>query len=272
MQRLHRLLTRRSVRRTDGAFVLEGATLLRTALTAGAEVESVYTAPAAQTLPAVLRAVDDAADRGARVFSLAPGVLERVADTVTPQPVLAVVRQPAPADPGLAGCGFVVVCAGVRDPGNAGTVIRSAAAAGADAVVLTTGTVDPFNPKTVRASAGAVLLVPLVVDVEAGPLLDAAAAVGVRRVGAVAAGGVPHTAVDWTVPVALVLGNEAAGLGAEEASRLEELVTIPMAGAVESLNVSMAATVLCFEVARQRSSILQAMPPTPADAHRGPRP
>lgn len=235
--------------------MVEGAKLVLTAVEAGAEVESVYLAPGAEADAAVHRAVEAAAGRGARVFLLAPGVLERVADTVTPQPVLAVVRQP-PSDPGaLAGATFVVVCAGVRDPGNAGTVVRSAAAAGADAVVCTAGTVDPFNPKTVRASAGAVLLVPLVVDVEAGQVLDDLAGAGLRRVGAVSTGGRPHTEVDWGSPVAVVLGNEAAGLTAEVAGRLDELVTIPMAGAVESLNVSMAATVLCFEVARQRNNL-----------------
>lgn len=254
---MRRLLGRRTVRQSDAAFVVEGATLLRTAVDAGAEVESVYLAPAAD--PAAHAAADAAARRGARVFDLAPGVLERVADTVTPQPVLAVVRQPRPPAGVLDHATFVVVCAGVRDPGNAGTVIRSAAAAGADAVACSAGTVDPFNPKTVRASAGAVLLVPVVAAADPGELLDHLGRVGLRRVGAVAAGGRPHTAIDWTVPVAIVLGNEAAGLGTEVTDRLDDRVTIPMAGTVESLNVSMAATVLCFEVARQRSNSLGTM-------------
>lgn len=255
MQRLRRLLSRRTVRRIDGAFVVEGATLLAAAVAADAEVESLYLAPSAEDDPAVAAAVELAVDRGARVFHLAPGVLERVADTVSPQPVLAVVRQPATGAGALDTATFVVVCAGVRDPGNLGTVVRSAAAAGADAVACTTGTVDPFNPKTVRASAGAVLAVPLVVDVEPGALLQRLATASVRLVGAVASGGRPHTAVDWRSPVALVLGNEAAGLVPDVAGSLDECTTIAMAGRVESLNVSMAATVLCFEVARQRNNL-----------------
>lgn len=246
------------MRRSDGAFVLEGPRLLRAALDAGAEIEAVYLAPAPDA--ATVAAAEAAAARGARVFGLQPGVIDKVADTVTPQPMLAVVRQPA-ADPSvLERATFVVVCAGVRDPGNAGTVIRSAAAAGADAVVLATGTVDPFNPKTVRASAGAVLVMPLVGDVNAAEVLLRLGERGLRRVGAAAAGGRAHTGIDWTVPVAVVLGNEVAGLDPAAVGLLDELVTIPMTGTVESLNVSMAATVLCFEVARQRSRILRGVP------------
>lgn len=255
MQRLRRLLARRSVRRLDGAFVVEGATLLRAALDAGAEVESCYLAPGADADPAVAAAADAARAVGARVFTLADGVLERVADTVTPQPVLAVVRQPAVDGGLLEHAGFAVVCVEVRDPGNLGTVVRSAAAAGADVVVCTASTVDPFNPKTVRASAGAVLSVPLVVDLDAADALRRLRAAGVRTVGAVAHGGRPHTEVDWTVPVALVLGNEAAGLRPEAAAALDATATIALASGVESLNVSMAATVLCFEVARQRNNL-----------------
>ena len=122
-------------------------------------------------------------------------------------------------------------------------------------MVCCSGTADPFNPKTVRSSAGAVLQVPLVVDVEPAAVLDELGSLGVRRVGAVAAGGMSHTAVDWSVPSAIVLGNEASGLGGDVVARLDGRVTIPMAPGIESLNVSMAATVLCFEVVRQRSNL-----------------
>ena len=253
MQRLRRLLSRRSVRRQDGAFVAEGATLIGVALQVGAEVESVYLAPGAGDAEHAV--ADSAAGAGARVFELAAGVLGRVADTVTPQPVLAVVRMPVASVAVLRQAALVVVCVDVRDPGNLGTVVRSATASGADAVVCCTGSADPFNPKTVRSSAGTVLQVPLVVDVDAGTVLDLLGAEGIRRVGAVASGGRPHTDVDWTRRSAVVLGNEASGLSDELVDRLDERVTIPMAPAVESLNVSMAATVLCFEVARQRSNL-----------------
>jgi TrmH family RNA methyltransferase len=201
----------------------------------------------------VARAVEEAQGRGIRVFELGPGVVEKVADTVTPQPLLAVVRMPEATLEDLDGASFVVVCVDVRDPGNAGAVIRSADAAGADAVVCCAGTVDPFNPKTVRASAGSVLHLPVVAGGDPAEVLDALAGRGLRCLAAVAHGGTDYTEVDLVGPLALVLGNEASGLPGGLGDRLDETLTIPMAGQAESLNVSMAAAVLCFEVRRARS-------------------
>jgi TrmH family RNA methyltransferase len=217
-------------------------------------VESVFVGADGASSPAVVEAVARARDRGVRIFELGPGVVEKVADTVTPQPLLAVVRTPEARLGDLAGATFVVVCVDVRDPGNAGAVIRSADAAGADAVVCCAGTVDPFNPKTVRASAGSVLHLPVVTGDDPGEVLDALAGQGMRCLAAVAHGGTDYTEVDLVSPLALVFGNEAAGLPEALDDKLERGVTIPMAGKAESLNVSMAAAVLCFEVRRARGA------------------
>jgi TrmH family RNA methyltransferase len=218
-------------------------------------VEAVFVDGLARSHPDTTVVLDRAVERGARVFDLAPGVLERVADTVTPQPVLAVVGMPQATLGDLAGKTFVVVCVDVRDPGNAGAVIRVAHAAGAEGVVCCEGTVDPFNPKTVRASAGSVLHIPVVVVGDAGEALDTLGRQGLRRLGAASRGGTPYTEADLTSPLALVLGNEASGLSPQLRGHLEGSVTIPMGGGVESLNVSTAAAVLCFESARRRSNL-----------------
>jgi RNA methyltransferase, TrmH family len=202
---------------------------------------------------AVADALERAQAKGIRIFDLGPGVVERVADTATPQPLLAVVRTPQAALEDLAAATFVVVCVDVRDPGNAGAVIRSADAAGADGVVCCAGTVDPFNPKTVRASAGSVLHLPVVAGGDPAEVLDTLAGQGMTWLAAVAHGGTPYTEVDLVAPLALVFGNEASGLPPAIGDRLGHGVTIPMAGGAESLNVSMAAAVLCFEVRRARS-------------------
>ncbi|MDP8992724.1 MAG: RNA methyltransferase, partial [Actinomycetota bacterium] len=180
------------------------------------------------------------------------GVLERAASTVTPQPVMAVVGQPEVGMDVVAGGRLVVVCAGVGDPGNAGTVLRAAEAAGADAVVVCAQSVDVYNPKCVRASAGSLFHVPVVVGGDARSVLHDLGEVGLRRLGTVARAGTDYTTVDLTVPSALVLGNEAGGLPADLGSEVDEWVTVPMEGRTESLNVGMAAAVLCFEAARQR--------------------
>jgi RNA methyltransferase, TrmH family len=243
------------VRRSEGAFVVEGVKLLAAALDCGATVESVYVASGAQSVPAVAELMERALDSGSRLFELAPDVLEKVADTVTPQPVLAIVAMPHAVLDDLVGATFVVVCADVRDPGNAGAVIRCAEAAGADAVICCEGTVDPFNPKTVRASAGSVLHLPVIVGGDAAEVLATLGSAGLMRLAALAHGGTPLSEVDVTGPLALVLGNEATGLPPSLSGRLDGAVTIPMTGRVESLNVSTAAAVLCFEVLRRRSNL-----------------
>ncbi|HEY5107989.1 MAG TPA: RNA methyltransferase [Acidimicrobiales bacterium] len=252
MRRLRQLLRKRGLRATEQVVVVEGAELLSVAVAAGASIEAVYVAPEGAGAPAVVDVTDRILSQGGRVFDLAPGVMERVASTVTPQPLLAVVSYtPTPLD-ALDGASLVVVCVDVRDPGNLGTVIRTADAAGVDAVVCCDGTVDPTNPKCVRATAGSLFHVPVVEGGSTAAAVAALSARGFTTVASVVRGGTEYTAFDWTGPVALVLGNEAGGLPDDLVATLDAGVTIPMAGRSESLNVSVSAAVLCFEVLRQR--------------------
>ena len=215
--------------------VVEGPVLLADALAAGWTIEAQYVAPGGQPVPGVMP-----------VHTLAPGVLERVATTEHPQPVIGVVQW-READPQLVtSAEFVVVAHELADPGNAGTVLRSAEAAGADLVVFTPGSVDVRNPKVVRASAGALFRVPVLVDMPLESLRHER-----RRLwGTSSHHGMPYDQADLTGPVALVVGNEARGLPADAV--VDDWLTIEHRGRSESLNVAMAATVLCFEVSRQR--------------------
>lgn len=199
-----------------------------------------------------LEAVEAAWARGLRVHDLAPGVLERVASTVTPQPVLTIVGMRDVGVEQLTGPGPVLVCVDVRDPGNLGTVLRSAEAAGAAGVVCCDGTVDVYNPKCVRASAGALFHVPVVAGGAPMTVLDCLAIAGRRRYGAAVGQGESYTETDLSGPVALVLGNEAHGLAPDLDSALDGFVHVPIEGRSESLNVGIACAVLCFEAARQR--------------------
>ncbi len=238
--------------------------MVRTGILAGAVPESLYVAAGAAggaggaggatgAPSAVAEVVRLALAAGARVHELAPGVIERVASTATPQPVLAVF--PALDVPDVpAEAQLVVVLADVRDPGNAGTVLRTADAAGVGAVVVCAGAVDPYNPKTVRASAGSLFHVPVVLGEDTATVLRRLGLAGYRRLGAAAHGGEDYAAVDWTVRTAIVLGNEAWGL--PDGLELDGSVGIPMAGRAESLNVGMACAVLCFEALRQRRSTM----------------
>ena len=212
--------------------MVEGIGLLRQALDAGWQVESCFVAP------------DTVVDVDVPYEVLAPNVIERVASTESPQPVLAVVAMRPMELPGDAT--FVLVADRLADPGNAGTIIRSAEAAGVNGVVLTPGSVDPYNPKVVRSSAGSIFRVPVV---EAA--LDSLS--GFRRLGTSSHRGDVYTDPVYHGRVAVVVGNEAHGLADDAA--IDQWITIPHAGPAESLNVAMAATVLVFEVARQRSTV-----------------
>jgi TrmH family RNA methyltransferase len=182
-----------------------------------------------------------------------PGVLARACDTVTPQPVAAVVAAvDVPVEALVDGILLVVLCDEVRDPGNLGAIIRTAEAAGTGAVLCGAGTVDVYNPKTVRASAGALFHLPVVIDVDGDAALDECRRRGLRCWGAAARGGQDYTTADLAVPTALVVGNEARGMRPSLAARLDGMLTIPMAGTAESLNVGAAVAVLCFEASRQR--------------------
>jgi TrmH family RNA methyltransferase len=237
VQRLRRLHGRRSARLDERAFVIEGAKLLAEAVAAGVGPLEVFTAPGHHV-------------EGAH--QLAPGVMERVADTVTPQPVMAVAPfVDVPLDE-VADSTFLVVCVDLRDPGNAGTVLRSAEAAGADGVVCCDGSVDVYNPKTVRASAGSLFHVRVVVGGQPVQVLERIGSWGLNRLGTSSHGGADYAALNLARPTAIVLGNEANGLPPEVADGLDQTATIPMVGRAESLNVGMAAAVLCFETARQR--------------------
>lgn len=258
-------MAERVARQAEGCFVLEGPKLLAEALRARAPVRAVYvdddlslTGPG--SLPVL---IEQARDQGASLHRLQSGVLDRVADVATPQPLLAVADMPRTGLATLRSCplALVVVGVGLSDPGNVGTVARSAWAAGADAVAFCPPGADPFSPKAVRASAGAVFHLPVLAGADpeanaeggAANLLAALGELGLWRWGTVASGGHDYATCDLTQPCALVLGNEAHGLALGElAPYLNGRLSVPMPGGAESLNVGMAAAVLCSEAARQR--------------------
>jgi RNA methyltransferase, TrmH family len=237
--------------------VAEGAELIRCALEAGVPIDSLYVSPDGDHDRAVQEVVRRATAAGARTFALGAGVLERVADTVTPQPVLAVLpmlEEPGDdadiwrAEPGR----LVVVLVDVRDPGNAGTVLRACDASGASAVVFAADSVDPYNPKTIRASAGSVFHIPFAVRSDPADVAATLSAGGYRTYATAVRGGADYAGLDWGRPAAIFFGNESAGLEPGFGATLDAALAIPMAGRAESLNVGVASAVVCFEAFRQR--------------------
>lgn len=251
--RLGRLARQRRARAEEGCFVVDGPMLLVEAVRSGLVVEEVFVEPDALDRPEIRAAVAQAVGAGASAWVVTGGLKGRV-EVTTPNGVAAVARIPSPAAEVTSGSVAIhVVLVGVTDPGNAGTLLRTAEAVGASSVLLTDGSVDPWAPKVVRASAGSGLRVPVRTGA-AGDVLEGLGAAGVTRVGAEGARGAPPDAVDLTGPVALVLGGEAHGLPAEVGAWVDTWVSLPMRGQVESLNVAVAGSVLAFEVVRQRAT------------------
>lgn len=255
MQRLRRLSRRRSARHEEGRFLVDGPVLLAEGLAAGVTVEAVYVEESMLADPQV----GAARDAGAVVREVASGALGKVLDLRAPQGLVAVVHRSTRTlddvvDAAARSQRPLVVLVSLQDPGNVGTLVRVAEAAGCAGVVLTTGSVDLHNPKTVRATAGAVFRVAVAEGVGTNQVLERCRSAGLPVWATAGAGGGAVVLEDapLTGAVALFVGAEAHGLPDEVLASSDGVLTVPMAGAVESLNAAVAGSVVLFEAARQR--------------------
>lgn len=235
----------RRYRYDQRAFVVEGTRWLQEVVAANLNPLAVYVTPAWQDDPEHLTLLDRLDIEPVPVDE---PVLATMSDTATSPGVLAVLPMtphPLPANPGL-----LLILDAITTPGNLGTMLRTAAAAGVDGVLLGPGTVDPYNPKVVRGSMGALLRLPIV-QAEWDELATLTEGMDIWL--AAAQDGQPYSAIDWTRPAAILIGNEAQGAGPEANALAGGRVTIPMVDSTESLNAAVAAGILLFEAARQRA-------------------
>jgi TrmH family RNA methyltransferase len=247
IQRIRKLQNNPRARRKEGLFIVEGVRLVEEALKSGQQPETILF-------------TEDLSERGIKlisgfkeinvdVVSVAPHVMAAASDTQTPQGILAViptVSLPIP-DP----LSFVLIPDGIRDPGNMGTILRTATAAGVDAILLPPGVVDPFSPKVVRSGAGAHFRLPI----HSMDWADIKSRLtGLSIFLADSAGGQPHFKSDFVSPLAVIIGSEADGAGMEAHKLASHQVHIPMPGKIESLNAAVATSILLFEVVRQRQA------------------
>jgi TrmH family RNA methyltransferase len=249
IQRVRGLMARHKDRVETQSFVVEGVRLLEEALAAGTQPELVlFTQQVNERGQKLLKQLTAA---GCEVEEILPSLMDSISGTEAPQGILAVlpfINRILPQE-----LDFVIIADGVRDPGNLGTLLRSAAAAGAQAVLLSPTCADVFAPKVVRAGMGAHFRVALaemnwqemreIVHSQTRPLKVFLAESG---------SGKPYWQADFRQPVALLIGGEAEGASPEGQSLADEAVTIPMPGGSESLNAAVAASILIFEIIRQR--------------------
>lgn len=245
-------LKRGAVRRRENAFLIEGPHAVLDALASDARIREIFVTEGSEHIHDV---VERGREHGVDVVRVTDGVMTALSDTSTPQGVVAVADSltvriaDLPRDASL-----VLALAAVRDPGNAGTLLRSAVAAGADGVIFAGDSVDPLGPKTVRASAGAVFHTVVIAEKEVIAALRELRDRGILCIGAEARAARSLYDVDLTRPVAFVIGNEAWGLPREIADVLDDRVAIPMRGPSESLNVAVAGSIMMFEALRQRDA------------------
>ena len=252
IQQVRKLLSRRRERRLQNLFVVEGVRLGEEAEKAGTEAEFVLIGASLSERGRLL--ADRFSQRGIPVEEVEETLLRSLSDTETPQGMLVVLPLPAAELPQP--WDFLVVADNLRDPGNLGTLLRSAAAAGAHGLLVTPGTTDPFAPKVVRAGMGAHFRLPIRAATwdEIGALCQQRPGRAAQILVANSGSGTSCWQTDLTVPLALVIGSEAEGAQPEARTYAGGAIHIPMPGQSESLNAGVAAGILLFEIVRQRAS------------------
>jgi TrmH family RNA methyltransferase len=253
-------------RRREQLLLVEGHRQVRSALEAGARVREVYASPPLFLGERDGGLVAHAERRGARVLELAPAAFRSLSSQVRPDGVAAVVERPAtglatlraPREP------LLLVAEAVERPGNLGTIVRTACSAGADALLACDVPTDPFHPETVRGSVGTIFHLPLA-ESSTPQAIDWCAKRRLRIVVATPDGEQPYWSADLRGGVAIVVGSERHGISAAWRAAAQASIAIPLPGAADSLNVAVAAGIVLFEAARQRSanicSIINACPP-----------
>ena len=246
-------LTAKKGRDRQGRFLLEGVHLIQEALVSDIQVKTVLY-DLDKGVSEELRPLFDGHPE-VELIGVSPAVLAKCSETETPQGAVGIADKPSfgPealfADP----AGVVVVLDGLQDPGNVGTIIRTADAAGAAGVLIGRGSADPYAPKTVRSTMGSLFHLP-VVEGALPPLLEEAERRGVLVFSTGMASGLTCYDADLTGAVWFVIGNEGRGVSAEVRSHVQRELSIPMPGRAESLNAAMAAGLLLYEAVRQRRS------------------
>jgi len=245
-----RLAFRRAELTPHGECAIEGVKLVEEALRSGLHLNTVFFSESAR--PIADKLLPQIAARS-ETLALPDALFKSIVPSDSPQGVAALIKLPAFSMDQLlnrAAQGPLVVVAGLQDPGNLGTILRSAEAFGAAGIFLTEGSVSPYNSKVLRGSAGSIFRLPLVQisSVELIPLLRARK---IRLLATSSHEGTPLPQISWTLPLAVFIGNEGAGLSREIMRQVDDTMAIPQANTVESLNAGVAASIVLYEAGRK---------------------
>ena len=242
--------------KVEGSIFVEGLRLCEEALRSGLEIEAViYSEQIARKDRAaeLIRGLEGAANKSGTVNEK---LLASISYTKTPQGIIVLAARPSitetefkrrqPAKP------LLIILHGINNPVNVGAIVRTAEAAGATGVITTGGTADPFSPKSLRGAMGAAFRLPFWTGVDYTQVIDWCRKQKIQTACADTDGAESYTEIDWQRPTALIMGSESHGLSTDETSSADHVVSIPMKGSTESLNVAVAAGILLYEASRQR--------------------
>ena len=244
--------------KVDELIFVEGLRLCVEALRSKLEIEAVIASEELVRKEKAAVAFEEISRAAQRTGTVSEKLLESISYTKTPQGIVVLARRPEASEEGLSRRltekPIIVVLHQINNPVNVGAILRTAEAAGATGIITTKSTSDPFSPKSLRGAMGSTFRLPIWRNTEFDKALAWCRKRNISLLGTAAAAKMKHTDWDWKRASALVLGPESTGLSEEELRATDQTVSIPMQGEVESLNVSVAAGILLYEAARQRST------------------
>ncbi len=238
--------------REEGFIFVEGERLIEECLQSNLAVEACFHLPGLS--PRAETILTELAKRSCPSFATADAVLATISDTVNTQGLIVIAKRPFDTLDQVLSSGSPIVCLdSVQDPGNFGTILRTAEAAGAKGVISLKGSVDAFAPKTLRSAMGSAFRLPIATDISVEELLEKTSASGLKLVATTAEGERVYSHFNWQQPAIIIFGNEANGVSKDLLEQCDARISIPLCAPVESLNVAAAAAVVLFEAARQKS-------------------
>ncbi|MBQ6608697.1 MAG: RNA methyltransferase [Firmicutes bacterium] len=243
-------LKTKKYRDRNGEYLIEGPNLLKEALKEEIDVEAVFVRPEMTDEEAGI--IEEGPELDRKTFILSNRLFDELKDTETSQGIVTVVRKRQDPSPKGRPGGNYVVLDRLQDPGNIGTILRTADAAGFDLAVFMKGTADPFSPKVVRSATGSLFRLPMVFVKDAEELAELVHSAGRRLIATAMDAEKAYYDCDLEKDAAIIIGNEGNGISPELMMRADEKIMIPMAGNTESLNVAVAAGILMYERIRRR--------------------
>ncbi|MDP4094112.1 MAG: 23S rRNA (guanosine(2251)-2'-O)-methyltransferase RlmB [Bacillota bacterium] len=245
-------LKSKKARDESNSFFIEGIRLVEEALKEDIEIKKIFLSESFLSDKSSDLLISQIEQKKLDTFLLTDNILKDISDTENPQGVLAVLKIRNCSLDIIKGNSFVLLLEAIQDPGNLGTIIRTADAAGADAVVMSKGCVDLYNPKVLRSTMGSVFHIPVCYNLDMEDTIVALKNKGIKVYAAHLSGEKSYVEEDYTKGCTFIIGNEANGITEDSAKKADVLLKIPMPGRAESLNASIAAGVLMYEVVRQR--------------------